>query len=42
MYRNLQTQSEAVYDMKSMVRMKVESVSKLRVGKLRLSSRKRN
>jgi hypothetical protein len=42
MYRNLWTRSEAVYDMKSMVGTKVESVPKLRAGKLRLSSRKQN
>jgi hypothetical protein len=41
MYRNLRTRSEAVHNMKSMVETKVESVPKLRVGKLRLSSRKR-
>jgi hypothetical protein len=42
MYRNLRTQNEAVYNMKSMVGMKVEPVPKLRVRKLRLSSRERN
>jgi hypothetical protein len=42
MYRNLQTRNEAVYDMKSMVGTKVESVPKLCTGKLQLSSGKRN
>jgi hypothetical protein len=42
MYRNLRTRSEAVHNMKSMVRTKVESVPKLHAGKLRLSSRKQN
>jgi hypothetical protein len=42
MYRNLRTRNEVVHNMKSMVGTKVESVSKLRTGKLRLSSRKRN
>jgi hypothetical protein len=40
MYRNLQTQDEAVHNMKSMVAMKVEPAPKLRARKLRLSSRK--
>ena len=42
MYRNLRTRDEVVHDMKSMVGMKVESVPKLHIGKLRLSSEKRN
>jgi hypothetical protein len=42
MYRNLRTRSEAIHNMKSVVGMKVEPVLKLRAGKLRLSSRKRN
>jgi hypothetical protein len=42
MYNNLRTRSEAIHNMKSMVGTKVESVPKLRAGKLRLSSRKRN
>jgi hypothetical protein len=42
MYSNLRTQSEAEHNMKSMVGTKVESVPKLRAGKLRLSSRKWN
>jgi hypothetical protein len=42
MYRNLRTRNEALHIMKSMVGTKVESVLKLRAGKLRLSSRKWN
>jgi hypothetical protein len=42
MYRNLWTRSEVVHNIESMVGTKVESVPKLRAGKLRLSSRKRN
>jgi hypothetical protein len=42
MYMNLRTRSEAVHNMKSVVGAKVESIPKLRVGKLRLSSRKWN
>jgi hypothetical protein len=42
MYRNLQTLNEAIHNMKSMIGTKDEPVPKLRVGKLRLSSRKRN
>jgi hypothetical protein len=42
MYRNLQTQNEAAYNMKSRVGTKVEPAPKLRARELRLSSRKRN
>jgi hypothetical protein len=42
MYRNLQTWNEVVYNMKSVIEMKVEPVLKLRARKLRLSRRKRN
>jgi hypothetical protein len=42
MYRNLRTRNEPIHNMKSMVGTKVESVPKLRAGKLRLSNRKRN
>jgi hypothetical protein len=41
-YRTLRTRSEAIHNMKSMVGTKVESVLKLRTGKLWLSSRKQN
>jgi hypothetical protein len=42
MYRNLQTRSEAIHNMKSVVGTKVEPVPKLRAWKLRLSIRKWN
>jgi hypothetical protein len=42
MYRNLWTQNEAVHNMKSMARTKVEPAPKLHARKLQLSSRKRN
>jgi hypothetical protein len=42
MYRNLRTQIEAAYNMKSRVGMKVEPAPKLRARKLWLSTRKRN
>jgi hypothetical protein len=42
MYRNLWTRDEAVQNVKSRVRTKVEPVPKLRARELRLSSRKRN
>jgi hypothetical protein len=42
MYRNLRTWNEAIHNMKSMIGMKIESIPKLRVRKLQLSSRKRN
>jgi hypothetical protein len=42
MYRNLRTRNEAMHNMKSMVRTKVEPAPKLRARKLPLSSRKRN
>jgi hypothetical protein len=42
MYRNLRTRNEVVYNMESMIEMKVESIPKLCARKLRLSSRKRN
>jgi hypothetical protein len=41
MHKNLRTQNEAAYDMKSRVEMKVESAPKLLTRELRLSSRKR-
>jgi hypothetical protein len=40
MYRNLRTWDEAIYNMKSAVREKDESVSKLSVKKLRLNDGK--
>ena len=42
MCRNLWTRDEAVHDMESRVRTKVEPAPKLRTRELRLSSRKRN
>jgi hypothetical protein len=42
MYRNLRTWNEAIHNMKSMIKMKVESILKLHARKLRLCSRKRN
>ena len=42
MCRNLRTRDEAVHNMESRVRTKVEPVLKLRARELRLSSRKRN
>jgi hypothetical protein len=41
-YSNLRTWNEVVHNMKSMIEAKVESFSKLRARKLRLSSRKGN
>jgi hypothetical protein len=42
MHRNLQTWDEAVHNMESRVRTKVEPAPKLCARKLRLNSRKRN
>jgi hypothetical protein len=42
MYRNLRTQDEVVHNMESTIETKVELMPKLRAGKLRLNSRKRN
>jgi hypothetical protein len=42
MNRNLQTRNKVVYNMKSMVEMKVEQVPKLRARKLRFHGRERN
>jgi hypothetical protein len=42
MYRNLRTWDEAVHNMESRVRTKVEPAPKLCTRKLRLNSRKRN
>jgi hypothetical protein len=42
MYRNLRTRDEAVHNVESRVRTKVELVPKLRARKLRLYSRKKN
>jgi hypothetical protein len=42
MYRNLRTREEAIHNVESRVRTKVEPVPKLRERELRLSSRKRN
>jgi hypothetical protein len=42
MYRNLRTRDEVVHNMESRIETKVELTPKLRVGKLRLNSRKRN
>jgi hypothetical protein len=42
MYRNLQTQNEVAYNMKSRVGMKVDPAPKLRARELRLCTRKGN
>jgi hypothetical protein len=42
MYRNLQTQDEAIHNMKSRVGTKVEPAPKQSARELRLNSRKRN